>query len=381
MGGPTVTDLSRLKVSLTKHGAHKAFQLLRDLNTSQVLANVWNKHDGIKIDLAQTRQNLSAFADGNLPGIWDRAKSLSEDTLRQLVFLAIIFSHHKVIEAFQAGALESGEGEIKRGDVLDAKAFTNIKNDIVELGFSKQHSVTAVAYDLSELWKNPSLGELAAQLLALKLQSAGWNTGGEVIDECVRLGFHQALAQEEDVFRHWLAGIHATEIDPEPSTPDPSVAVKKMFVFSAGHRPAKEGKSARKNAPENIEANLTHNMLQSRLYGFLSQKYGGENVGTEQPSGIGANSIDVVLRIGEEITFFELKTNPSLRACIREALPQLLEYSYWPAEVRSTKLVIVAEAVPTQDAIDYMQKLRSDFNIPIYYARIDRNTGSLDDLI
>jgi hypothetical protein len=376
-----MTDLSRLKVSLTKHGAHKAFHLLRDLNTSQVLASVWNKHDGIKIDLAQTRQNLSAFADGNLPGVWDRAKALSDDTLRQLVFLAIVFSHHKVIEAFQVGALSAGTGEITRGDVLDTKAFTNIKNDIVELGFSTQHNASAVAYNLSELWKNSALGELAGQLLALKLQSAGWNTGGDVVDECVRLGFHQALAQGEDVFRLWLGGGRAIDMEPEQAAPDPNVAVRKAFLFSAGHRPAKEGKSARKIEREDIEADLTHNMLQSKLYAFLAQKHGAESVGTEQPSGIGANSIDVVLRIGEEITFFELKTNPSLRTCIREALPQLLEYAYWPAEVRSTKLVIVAEAVPTQDAIEYLQKLRCDFSIPVHYARIDRSTGSLDNLI
>lgn len=376
-----MTDLSRLKVSLTKHGAHKAFHLLRDLDTSQVLASVWNKHDGIKIDLAQTRQNLSAFADGNLPGVWDRAKTLSDDTLRQLVFLAIVFSHHKVIEAFQVGALGLGTGEIIRGDVLDTKAFTNIKNDIVELGFSTQHNASAVAYNLSELWNNSALGELAGQLLALKLQSAGWNTGGDVVDECVRLGFHQALAQGEDVFRLWLGGGRAIDMEPEQAVPDPNVAVRKAFLFSAGHRPAKEGKSTRKIERENIEADLTHNMLQSKLYDFLAQKYGAENVGTEQPSGIGANSIDVALRIGEETTFFELKTNPSLRTCIREALPQLLEYAYWPAEARSTKLVIVAEAVPTQDAIEYLQKLRSDFSIPVHYARIDRSTGRLDDLI
>jgi hypothetical protein len=228
-----MTDLSRLKVSLTKHGAHKAFHLLRDLNTSQVLASVWNKHDGIKIDLAQTRQNLSAFADGNLPGVWDRAKALSDDTLRQLVFLAIVFSHHKVIEAFQVGALSAGTGEITRCDVLDTKAFTNIKNDIVELGFSTQHNASAVAYNLSELWKNSALGELAGQLLALKLQSAGWNTGGDVVDECVRLGFHQALAQGEDVFRLWLGGGRAIDMEPEQAAPDPNVAVRKAFLFSA----------------------------------------------------------------------------------------------------------------------------------------------------
>jgi len=331
--------------------------------------------------LAQTRQNLSAFADGNLPGLWDRAKDLSEATLRHLVFLAILFSHHKVIQAFQLGSLGSGNGEIRRGEVLDAKAFTNIKNDIIELGFSTDHSASAVAYDLSELWRNSDLGELASQLLTLKLQSAGWNTVGTIADECVRLGFHQALSQSEDIFRLWIGGSQAIELVPAITCPDPDVGVKKIFSFRAGHSPSKEGKSARRKTPENVEADLTHNMLQSKLYEFLSEKYGSENVGTEQPSGIGANSIDIVVKIADETTFFELKTNTSLRLSIREALPQLLEYAYWPSDTRCSKLVIVAEAAVTQDAIDFLRKLRADFSIPVHYARIDRNTGQLSDLI
>lgn len=376
-----MTELTRLKVSLTKHGAHKAFVLLRDLDTSAVLDNVWNKHDGIKIDRAQTRQNLSAFADGNLPGLWDRAKELSEDTLRQLVFLAIIFSHHKVIQAFQVGALGSGIGLIRRGDVLDHKAFTNIKNDIFELGFSTSQNADAVAYDLSEMWKNFELGELASQLLTLKLQSAGWNTVGTVADECVRLGFHATLSQSEDVFRHWIGGGDASELEPEKASPDLDVGTATAFSFKPGHTPSKEGKSAKRRASGDVEADLTHNMLQSKLYEFLSGEYGAENVGTEQPSGTGANSIDVVVKSADETIFFELKTDPSLRLSIREALPQLLEYAYWPAETRCSKLVIVAEAEATQDAVDYLTKLRSDFSIPIHYARIDRDTGQLSDLI
>lgn len=376
-----MTDLSRLKVSLTKHGAHKAFILLRDLKAADVLDHVWNKHQGIKIDRAQTRQNLSAFADGNLPGLWERAKELSEDTLRQLVFLAIIFSHHKVIQAFQIGSAGNGLGEIRRGAVLDAKAFTNIKNDIVELGFSTSHSTEAVAYDLTKLQQNLEIGDLASKLLSLKLQSAGWNNVGTVADECVRLGFHASLSQSEEVFRTWIGGAYAEGHLTVAATPDPNIGTASAFVFKPGHNPSKEGKSTRRRTSEVIEADLTHNMLQSKLYGFLTQKFGSESIGTELPSGVSGNSIDIVMRLGDETTFFEIKTNPSLRLSIREALPQLLEYAYWPAETRCSKLIIVAEAEVTQDAAAYLNKLRSDFKVPVYYARIDRQTGQLSDTI
>lgn len=376
-----MTELTRLKVSLTKHGAHKAFVLLRDLSTADVLDHVWNKHDGIKIDRAQTRQNLSAFADGNLPGLWDRAKELSEDTLRQLVFLAIVFSHHKVIEAFQNGSSGNGMGEIRRGAVLDAKAFTNIKNDIIELGFSTSHSTNAVAYDLTEIASNLEIGDLASKLLTLKLQSAGWNNVGTIADECVRLGFHAALSQSEGAFRTWISENDLEGAAPIVAIPDPNIGTVKAFLFKPGHNPSKEGTSARRKVSESVEATLTHNMLQSKLYQFLSGKYGNENVGTEQPSGTSANSIDLVVKAGEEMIFYELKTNPSIRLSIREALPQLLEYAYWPAETRCSKLVIVAEAEVTQDAVGYLNKLRSEFKIPVFYARIDRQTGQLSDTI
>jgi hypothetical protein len=44
--------------------------------------------------------------------------------------------------------------------------------------------------------------------------------------------------------------------------------------------------------------------------------------------------MDVVVRLGIRYWFYEIKTALSARACIREALAQLLEYSYWPEHRR-----------------------------------------------
>lgn len=382
-----MTDLSRLKVSLTKHGAHKAFLLLRDLEPDDVVKSVWNVHNGIKIERAQTKQNLSAFADERLPGFWRQAKDHSEDTLRRLVFLAIVFSHHRVIEAFQNGAVDEGRGEIRRDVVLKSKAFTNTKNNIVELGLSTRFDETAVSYDLRSLFQDGTLGRLAHQLFNLKLQYAGWGGQGSVVDEAVNQGFHKALSLSEGAFREWLLGgvtAHAVmvedEEEPAEATADPDTVDKREFVFVKGHNPGKEGRTRRSLPKEPAQANLIHNMLQNKLYEYLCGVHGAINVGTEVPQGVGGNLIDVVTEVDGEITFYELKTRPSIRLCIREALPQLLEYSFWPDDDRSNRLIIVSEAAITTDASNYLKKLRERFQLPMYYSQIDRTTGQLGDL-
>lgn len=383
-----MTDLSRLKVSLTKHGAHKAFILLRDLDPDHVIKSVWDVHQGIKIERAQTKQNLSAFADESLPGFWREAKNHSEDTLRHLVFLAILFSHHQVIEAFQKGAGGDGRGEIKRDVVLKAKAFTNTKNNVKELGLSTYFDEAVVRYDLGPLFQDDLLGRLAQQLIGMKLQYAGWGGTGSVVDEAIKLGFHSALSSSEDAFRSWLiGGVSAVseefESDDEPAAavPDPDTATIRDFVFVKGHNPGKEGKTRYSLPKEPAQANLTHNLLQNKLYEYLSGVYGPDNVGTEVPYGVGGNSIDVVTVDGDEVTFYELKTRPSVRLCIREALPQLLEYCYWPNDSRSNRLIIVSEAAVTKDAADYLKNLRDSFGLPLFYSQIDRETGQLGKLI
>jgi len=366
-----LTDLSRLKVSLTKEGAHKAFFLLRELEISDVLNSTRGVVEGINIDLAQTRNILSANSDGQLPDIWKKAKDHSEDTLRYLVFLAIIFSHHQLIAAFQVGSRGNGQGAISRGDLSNEKVFTNIRGETVNLNLADWQP-DVLEYDLRPLFRNEVLGKLATELFRLKLIRAGWSGQGSVADEAVEHGFHRALAKDEQAVRAWLEGT------PEGlDIPDPDREVVRNFAFLPGHNPSKEGTSKRRKPEKPKDAELVHNELQNKLYEYLSGLHGADRVGTEVPSGTGGNSIDLVLCENETFTFFEIKTDASVRMCIRHALPQLLEYSYWPSENRSSKLVIVAEAKLTRDAASYLEKLRAQFQLPIYYKQIDRATGGL----
>src|SRR5439155_11622950 len=42
-----------------------------------------------------------------------------------------------------------------------------------------------------------------------------------------------------------------------------------------------------------------------------------------------------------EVVFFDVKTEPTVKLCIRAAVGQLLEYSYYPSEERATNLIVV----------------------------------------
>jgi hypothetical protein len=120
-----MTDITRLRVSLTKHGAHKIFVLLENFQPDDVLKNTWDTFKGIRIDRAQARKNLSSFAGDKLPGFWADAKARGPDTLKQLVFIAIAFSHYELIAALSNGSNGSGGGTIRRADLGGGKAFTN----------------------------------------------------------------------------------------------------------------------------------------------------------------------------------------------------------------------------------------------------------------
>lgn len=140
------------------------------------------------------------------------------------------------------------------------------------------------------------------------------------------------------------------------------------FRFRAGLSKRKASTSAQLTRRE-LEINLRHNRLQEELYHRLVEKYGKENVSAEQPTG-GGTSIDLVVRHEDEYYFYEIKTAISPRACIREALGQILEYSYWPGAKEAARLVIVGESALDLDGRTYLLTLQERFSLPIDYEHI-----------
>jgi hypothetical protein len=124
-----------------------------------------------------------------------------------------------------------------------------------------------------------------------------------------------------------------------------------------------------------LDVFLRHNEIQLALIRHLQSKY-GEVVRDERSTG-GGSRIDVVLRLGSDYWFYEIKTALSARGCVREGLAQLLEYCFWPRLQEAKRLIIVGEPDLDEDTEAFLARLRNRFALPIYYERFDKASGQL----
>jgi hypothetical protein len=152
------------------------------------------------------------------------------------------------------------------------------------------------------------------------------------------------------------------------------------FKFTPGHNKGKE--KTKKSYCSGVKENdLFHNRMQTAIYNQLVKIYGKQKVATEQSTGYGSR-IDIVLNIGtkkkEKLIFFELKTSNSIRQCIREAVSQLLEYSFFPDQCLSEKLVIVSQNKIDRNNAKYLKALRKKFSLPLQYCWFDTDKNVLE---
>lgn len=374
------TDLRKLTVSLTKHGAHKIANLLTKYDKDNILNNLWGSEPGIKIERAQAKKNLSADRIGNVPDIWNDARGCGQETINALVLIAIIFSHHRLIEAFQNGSDKSPfAGAISRKQFSDEKEFTNIAHSVEMLGYSTAHTLNQVSYNFQRLFQIAGLHSLADRLLRMKLAAAKWDQSNSFLDEVTRLGFHDVFSITSEELRSWLSTgaltpgrTSVTEIHIEPKdlkffSESDDETPPGSFVFQPGHNPKKTGVVIGKRQSGPQTATLLHNEIQNRLFDQLVAKYGKSCVGTENSTGDGT-SIDLVVKTAKFCWFYEIKTAPSVKACIRQALPQLIEYAYWHgANDRADKLIVVGPKKITPQATAYLKFLRDEFGLPVFY--------------
>lgn len=142
----------------------------------------------------------------------------------------------------------------------------------------------------------------------------------------------------------------------------------KAFNFRAGHYTKKSATMATRTESE-LSVALRHNELQDTLYKQLCREYGKSNVGTEEDNGSGGR-IDAVVKTQTGFIFFEIKVGKSLQACLREAIGQLIEYSYWPGSKTAISLVVVGEPPLDKECSAYLKRLKQELLIPISYRQI-----------
>jgi hypothetical protein len=149
------------------------------------------------------------------------------------------------------------------------------------------------------------------------------------------------------------------------------------FQFRPGCR-VKPSATTGSVAARQLDIMLRHNQLQIALYNHLAGKHGKHSVATEQGTGSGTR-MDVVVRFDDRYWFYEIKTAGSARACVREALAQLLEYSYWPGAQHAERLIIVGEPAQDAEVRAFLDRLREQFHLPIYYQQFMMEERKLAD--
>ena len=118
-----------------------------------------------------------------------------------------------------------------------------------------------------------------------------------------------------------------------------------------------------------LDVSLRHNELQEALHRRLTSEYGRDNVGTENSSGVGTR-VDVIVRLNGEYWFYEIKTAQSPRACLREAMGQLLEYAFGPGAQVASRLIVVGETALDKEGSEYLRCLKERFSLPIEYEQV-----------
>lgn len=125
-----------------------------------------------------------------------------------------------------------------------------------------------------------------------------------------------------------------------------------------------------------VDVALRHKVLQATLYSCLAAEAGPDDVSVEHQLDLGVR-VDAAVRNGGHLAFYELKVAPSVQACVRPAIGQLLEYAYWPGSTRADELIIIGECAPDEDARAYLQLLRATFSLPVWYRQLTLAPPSL----
>lgn len=116
---------------------------------------------------------------------------------------------------------------------------------------------------------------------------------------------------------------------------------------------------------------LRHNLLQSALFAHLEEEFGAGNVWTEYPTGTGGFA-DAYVRLPDMRCYvYEIKIADTAARVVREAMGQLLEYSYRVSGLEPVKLFAVGEPSLDEGTSRFLGRLRGDFNLDITYLQIE----------
>ena len=79
--------------------------------------------------------------------------------------------------------------------------------------------------------------------------------------------------------------------------------------------------------------------------------------------------VDIKLVEDDKVTFYEVKPFSTARQCIREALGQILDYSWFVAfeDTKQIRLIIVGPNKPNSEEEEYISYVKSNLGLDFDY--------------
>jgi hypothetical protein len=106
-----------------------------------------------------------------------------------------------------------------------------------------------------------------------------------------------------------------------------------------------------------------HNALQNQLRELLLAHFGQSAVKQEE------SFVDLMVQLKHKTLLFEVKSSPSPVTCIREALGQLLQYS-WRLGLhgKAVRYVVVGPVLASKEDIEYLAHIAAEASIQLIYC-------------
>lgn len=111
-------------------------------------------------------------------------------------------------------------------------------------------------------------------------------------------------------------------------------------------------------------AQKKHSKIQQALYKLLCAQYGEENVFPEE------NFVDIKLIQKDYITFYEVKSSSYASECIKEALGQVLLYSFNDCDERPKKHIVVGQYPANDSDKKYIEFLKQNLKLEFDYINL-----------
>lgn len=195
--------------------------------------------------------------------------------------------------------------------------------------------------------------------------------------EPVPFGEHEEISHT----RYTLLTKASVISDRRPTSAGSSAQGNPELMFSGKKWKKPNGGKREPNQQTVIQCLQLHTDIQNSLLKYLEKNNPGHKVELEVGKSGDGGSIDLVMRRanGKDV-FYEVKTYASAKMSIREAVGQLMEYSYYPDTKLADELVVVSQAPLGEDGKRYIKMLNKKFSIPISYMQFDHLDSQVIEL-